>query len=212
MQFWKPGNTIALRGVLEESIVFAQACIVVRDSPEETVLLLLPGAECAFPKWARTRAGMDCPPEARWRATLEGDHDLLSARWQTNRFLMLLQPDTHCSVSLIWDDTTNHFECYYVNFQLPYVRTHSGLDTFDLELDLVILPDGEHRWKDKEDYEAGVRMGVIRQPWVDAINQATPGILESARTGRYPFDMTWRDWLPDPSWQPPDLPSGWDEI
>jgi len=209
---FSPGTTIALRGVYENQVTYAQACIVVLDTPGETVLALLPGAECALPQWYRRNPGVDPSPETRWRATIAGHHDLARARWQTNRFLMLLRPDTYYSVYLIWDDSTQQFHCYYVNFQLPYVRTHCGLDTFDLELDLVILPDRRHKWKDVEDYETGVRMGVIRQPWVDAINEAKSAVLSDAEAGLYPFDMSWRDWVPDAGWEPPDFPDGWDGI
>jgi hypothetical protein len=212
MHLFDPGSTIALRGVLENQVTYAQACLVVRDSPEETVLALLPGAQCAFPQWYRHKRNADSSPEARWHATLRGDHNLSPARWQTNRFLMLLSPGTYYSVYLIWDNNTHRFHCYYVNFQRPYVRTHCGLDTYDLELDLVVLPDGGIKWKDTEHYEAGVRLGVIRQQWVDAINEAKCSILADVEAGRYPFDMTWRNWVPSDDWVPPDLPAGWDEI
>jgi hypothetical protein len=42
------------------------------------------------------------------------------------------------------------FDCWYINFERPVVRTTEGIDTDDLELDLVVLPDGERRWKDVE--------------------------------------------------------------
>lgn len=42
------------------------------------------------------------------------------------------------------------FDCWYVNFERPVVRTEHGMDTDDLELDLVVLPDGQRSWKDVE--------------------------------------------------------------
>ena len=28
----------------------------------------------------------------------------------------------------------------------------------------------------------------------------------------WPFPTGWEDWRPDPGWEPPSLPAGWDEI
>ena len=42
------------------------------------------------------------------------------------------------------------FRGWYVNFERPYVRRSDGIDTDDLELDLVIDPDGTRHWKDVE--------------------------------------------------------------
>jgi hypothetical protein len=47
-------------------------------------------------------------------------------------------------------DPAGRFDGWYVNFERPYARTAHGIDTDDLELDLVVLPDGERRWKDVE--------------------------------------------------------------
>ena len=46
--FWKPGEVIASRGIYRKKIWSAIPTIVVRDTPEELVLTLLPGIEAAI--------------------------------------------------------------------------------------------------------------------------------------------------------------------
>lgn len=43
------------------------------------------------------------------------------------------------------------FLFWYVNFEEPYRRCADGIEINDLQLDLVIQPDGSWRWKDVED-------------------------------------------------------------
>ena len=42
---WEVGDNCALRGIVNHQVWMAKSVIVVKDQPEETVLLLVPGAE-----------------------------------------------------------------------------------------------------------------------------------------------------------------------
>jgi protein associated with RNAse G/E len=101
---------------------------------------------------------------------------------------------------------------YYINFQLPFHRTAIGLDTLDLELDIVVEPDHEWHWKDVENYHKGIDSGVIRGEWVEAIDAAKQEVFETLDHRLYPFDGSWLDWKPDPAWQPPGAMENWDKI
>ena len=35
-------------------------------------------------------------------------------------------------------------------------------------------------------------------------------VIKIAEAGEFPFDGTWTDFRPDPSWPIPELPPGWD--
>jgi len=54
IKMWKPGDIVAWRGIFNERVWHVQPTIVVKDSPEEIVLELLPGTECiaeeSYPK------------------------------------------------------------------------------------------------------------------------------------------------------------------
>ena len=101
---------------------------------------------------------------------------------------------------------------YYINFQLPFMRTNCGIDTLDLELDLDIHPDFSFEWKDVDDYEKGIKTGIILPEWVAEIETAKMKILERLEKRQYPFDGSWLNWMPDPNWLAPRLPEGWDQL
>ena len=113
---------------------------------------------------------------------------------------------------LFWNHESNHFLCYYINFQLPFRRIKNGIDTLDLDLDLVIQPDGSYRWKDEVDYQKAIEHEVILPEWVQGVEAAKSEVLARLERRAYPFDGSWLDWKPDPGWSPPPLPENWDKI
>jgi predicted RNA-binding protein associated with RNAse of E/G family len=205
---WNPGDVIAWRGIFRERIWHVQPTILVKDSPEEIALTLLPGTECIaeenYPKGKNNG-------KRRWYFVNEG-WQLAKYTWQRNRLLLLFEADKFYSTVLFWNHASNQFLCYYINFQLPFQRKDSAVDTLDLDLDLVINPDFTYRWKDEDDYCKAVEHGVITPEWVNRIERAKPEILERLENRRYPFDGSWLNWRPDPSWTPPILPENWDKI
>jgi hypothetical protein len=70
-------------------------------------------------------------------------------RWHGATALQLRRPDDWYSVWKFFS-TAGDFDGWYVNFERPLVRTPEGIDTDDLELDLVVRPDGQRVWKDVE--------------------------------------------------------------
>jgi protein associated with RNAse G/E len=129
--------------------------------------------------------------------------------WRTNRLLVLLQPETYYACCYFWQDDTDQFLCYYVNFQLPFWRSNIGFDTFDLELDIVIEPTYEWCWKDVDDYQKGIKRGILRKEWIQEIDAVKPEIFDKLKNHQYPFDGSWLDWMPDPTWSSPRLPDNW---
>ena len=195
---WQGGDHILLRGVVDGQVWEALSVIVIKDSPEETVLLLSPDAECA---WTNIAQGN------RWQAMASRDWSLQLNEWRNNWLLIFLEPNKYYAIDLIWNEA-RIFTGYYVNFQLPYRRTKLGFDSFDLELDLVVNKDLEWHWKDVADYEAGIQSGGIHQSWVTEIEQAKQEVLERIDQRMYLFDGSWLSWQP-PSRSAPKLPIGW---
>ena len=205
---WKPGDVISWRGIYRERIWHVQPTILVRDGPAETVLTLLPGTECiaeeTYPKGKRNG-------QRRWYFV---DHDWKLAKytWNTNRLLLIFEPQNYYSIILFWNHKSNDFLYYYVNFQLPFKRNLSAVDTLDLDLDLIINPDLSYEWKDIEDYQNAIAHGLILPEWSRGIETATDEIMARLEMRQYPFDGSWLNWKPDPAWQPPTLPQNWDKI
>jgi len=208
---WNPGDQIVLRGMYNQQPWHVQSVIVVKDSPEEVALLLLPGAECAAPGgYIHQKHGPDGEWD-RWQEMLNQPWKLEKYTWHTNRFLILLKPEAFYATVFIWQHATNEFRCYYINFQLPFKCSHCGLDTFDLELDLVIEPDYNWQWKDVEEYQRGIEAGILRADWVQGIENAQKDVFAKLEQRTYPLDGRWLDWKPDPTWTAPKLPAGWDK-
>lgn len=206
--FWEPGSSIAWRGIYRERIWHSQSVIVVRDAPGEIVLTLLPGSECIAPE------GYSLGKNSYKRRWNFKEKDWQSERylWRTNRLLLLLEPEKFYSTMYFWDHESNEFLCYYINFQIPFRRTHCGIDTLDLDLDLIIRPDFTYEWKDIDDYQKAIEHEIIFPEWIQGIEVAKQEIFDRLAKRQYPLDGSWVDWNPDPDWSSPKLPENWDKI
>lgn|SRR5574341_408322 len=205
---WNTGEVIAWRGIYNQKVWHAAPMIVVKDSPEETALALLPGANCFVPEgYSRGKQN----GKRRWDFK-DGPWKLDEHIWHTNRLLHLLEPQKYYAIVYFWDDKSDQFLCYYINFQLPFQRSHCGVDALDLELDLVIKPDFSYEWKDLDEYHKGIDTGIIPNEWVPEIESARTEVLERLAKRQYPFDNSWLDWCPNPSWSAPKLPANWDKV
>jgi len=205
---WKHGDTILWRGIYRNCIWHAQTVIVVKATPKEVVVALLLGAESIAPEGYLN--GKDSN-KRRWHFK-EKTWGLEKYSWHTNRLLILLEPQKYYSTMYFWNGKSNEFLCYYINFQLPFKRSHCGIDTLDLDLDLIINPDFTVEWKDVDDYQRAIENEVIFPEWIDGIEAAKQEILEKLEKRQYPFDGSWLNWMPDPNWSPPKLPENWDKI
>jgi protein associated with RNAse G/E len=206
---WKYGDVIVWRGIYRNRIWHAIPTIVVRDAPQEVVLLILPGANCMVEK--DYAAGKGKNGKRRWNFRDE-DWNLENFRWHTNRVLFVVEPQKYYSIMHFWNHASDEFLGYYVNFQQPYQRNAWGIDAIDLDLDLDIEPDLSFRWKDEDDYEQAIEHGIITPEWVQGIENAKPEILERLEKRKYPFDSSWLNWMPDPGWSAPTLPENWDKM
>ena len=205
---WQPGDVVAWRGIRNNLVWHVQPTIVVKDSPEELVLTLLPGTECA----AEETYSLGKKNGKRWWDFKQNDWKLAKYIWRTNRLLLLFEPNKCYSTILFWEHASDKFLYYYINFQVPFQRGDYSADTLDLELDLIINPDFSTEWKDKDDYQKAIDHGLISTEWMQCIQSAQPEVLDKLEARQYPFDGTWLDWTPDPNWAPPKLPKDWDRI
>jgi protein associated with RNAse G/E len=206
---WEYGDVIAWRGIYRERIWHVQPTLLVKDSAEEVVLTLLPGAACIAEKTYPLKGKKS--DRRRWYFV---DHDWQLAKytWKINKLLLIFEPQNFYSTILFWNHTNNDFLFYYVNFQLPFKRSTFAVDTLDLDLDLIIHPDLSYEWKDEEDYQQAISHGLILPEWSREIEKCTSEVFDRLEKRQYPFDGSWLDWMPDPGWQPPSLPENWDKI
>jgi len=82
------------------------------------------------------------------------------------------------------------------------------VDYMNRKLDIVIEPDPSWRWKDKDELDETVSMGLVTQAGdVRREGERLIGRLEARRP---PFRDGWESWHPDPDWPVPTLPQVWD--
>ncbi len=211
LNLWNEGDIVLMRGVYEGRAVYVQPARVVKDTPTETALLIVPGTECMVPS-GYIHYAHDVDKWNRWRETMSNTLQLEKFIWHTNRFLILLEPEKFYSTIHIWNAAADEFECYYINFQLPFQRTSLGFDTLDLDLDIVINPSYDWQWKDMHEYEHGIQEGGIRSDWVENIEHAQKEVFTRIEERTYPLDASWVNWRPNPDWSAPCLPDNWQMI
>jgi hypothetical protein len=209
---WQAGDTVALRGIYNQRVSYMQSAVVVHDTSNEVAVVILPGAECAAPEGYMNGKHGSSGHWDRWGEYVSGNWTMQPYLWRTNRLLILLHAEKYYSSFYFWQADTNQFLCYYINFQLPFRRSAVGFDSFDLELDLIIEPTFEWHWKDVEDYQRGIELGILRPEWIQEIDTAKPEIFDKLEKRQYPFDNSWMNWMPDPHWYPPTLPADWDKV
>jgi Protein of unknown function (DUF402) len=96
---------------------------------------------------------------------------------------------------------------WYVNLEQPQRRTPLGFDYEDELLDIWVPFGGEPELLDEDELEEAVRRGFFTAKRALEIRAKAERLLEEP-----PFPTGWEDWQPEPGWQLPQLPPGWDQL
>ena len=121
-------------------------------------------------------------------------------------------PERAYAVLLTWSPRWT-FEGYYVNLQSPLRPWVLGFDYVDHFLDVRIPADrAGFSWKDEDELEEAVRRGLVSDGDARRIRLAGERAAAHVLGAEPPFDRDWTSWRPDPGWEPPPLPEGWDRI
>jgi uncharacterized protein len=183
------GDSVALRQLFRGRIWNAVPATVVDDRPEHTVLWLAPATTYAM--------GDD----------LFGDWKLRERIFETSSGqLRLSRAGEPFSVHL-FRNSDGSFRGWYVNLERPQQRTTLGFDFEDELLDIFVEPGTEPRWLDEDELEEAVRRGILSPGRAVRIRRTGERVLAEP-----PWPTGWEDWQPDPGWQVPVLPPGWDRL
>jgi hypothetical protein len=194
-------KTIVWRHIYRDRLRWAIPTTLIEEFDDQIVTLLVPGTVCKAPlEYARG----DYVQQLLRSHEEIGDHV-----WHTRRSLMLAPRDAAHTISLHWDHETGAFLGWYVNLQEPMRPTAIGFDTFDQMLDIWIEPDGTWRWKDWDELVEAEQVGIFTEAEADAIRAEGQRVIANLGTL---LPTGWESWTPDPSWQLPSLPRGWDQV
>ena len=210
---WSPGTAVALRGIAHDKVWIAHAVRVIEDTADHLAVYLQPGAQCKIPRGliGRKYSG-SANSGSRWDEQDGGAWTLVDWRWQQRSAVILMQPNQYFAVFCFRSAAADVFESWYVNFQSPFSRSATTIDTLDLEIDLVVNPDLSWYWKDEEEFQAGVQRGSITAEQAQQVAAAREEILGLLGTNSSLFSPRWTKWHPDPPWDAPSLPADWQTV
>lgn len=205
-----PGQVVLHRNTRRGRIGFARPVRVVSDT-DRGLLVWVARDTPGMHEVASDGRGARGRPFSEWIAL---DYRMEPAGWVGPGVLMLFPPDADHSVWFFWTDE-GAFAGWYVNLEERAVRwadgDRAGIDVVDQDLDVWVEPDRTWRWKDEDEFTE--RLAYPEHYWVadeHAVRSEGRRVVKLIEAGEFPFDGTWTDFVPDPSWAVPDLPPGWD--
>lgn len=206
-----PGRSVLYRNTHHGRVVNVRPCRVVSDD-DRGLLLWLPRGAAVAVEVAEDGRGIRQMPFTEWVGLR---WHLIPGLWQGPGILKFLPPDVEHSVWFFFDDD-GVFQNWYVNLEEHAVRwddgAAAGVDVVDQDLDVVAFPDGSWQWKDEEEFAE--RLALPEKYWVPdeaAVRAEARRVIKLIEAAEFPFDGTWTDFRPDPTWPVPrELPPGWD--
>ncbi|WP_198537567.1 MULTISPECIES: DUF402 domain-containing protein [Frankia] len=206
-----PGEVVVHRSFTTKRLVFVRAGHVVGHDERGLRLWIPHGCPMAV-ELSTDGRGLRDMPFAEW---IRQSTVLVTRPWPGPNILMLIPPAGAHSVWWFWD-RQGRFARWYINLEAPAVAWRYdglvGVDTTDHDLDLWVCPDRTWQWKDE--HELAERLAFPEHYWVTdaaAVRAEGERLLRLVEARAFPFDGTWCDFQPDPSWRTPDtLPPGWD--
>lgn len=200
MAHWSPGDAVLVREVWRDRVFEARPATIVQDDPEQTMFLVPGAVPCGLPI-GEDGAALRLP-DRPWHLEVRerGSNPILSFAWPQTRYAVLR-----------WT-TEDGTPVWYVNLQDPLRRTALGFDTVDHALDVVVELDGSWWWKDEDELEEAVALGLFTAAEAAAFRIEGERAVTRILDREPPFDRDWAGWRPDPSWPAPSLPAGWDRV
>ena len=144
---WAAGDVIVRREVWRGRPWLANPLYVVEDTEDLLVLYQPEGSPWGF------GAGDHWPTESG-RHPYDG-----RTGWVGEGPLGLHRPGDPYAVWAYWGRPGRVFLGWYVNIQVPYRRTSIGIDSLDLELDLLVTPALDVVMKDEEHVDQSAALG-----------------------------------------------------
>jgi hypothetical protein len=123
--------------------------------------------------------------------------------WRGGGVLRFEQAGERHSIEVYWMEDWS-FRGWYVNLQTPVVMNGRFVDTTDQALDIWVEPDGTWAWKDEDELEEAVALGIWTQEQAAEIRREGERVI-AAR----PWPTGWEDWRPPDAWGPLLLPEDW---
>lgn len=209
MAYFASGRTALVRHCRGGIVQAVRPCRVVSDDDAGTLLWLPRNTPTRISLYEDDRPVRDVPLAERFTRPWHTGPGV----WTGTGVLEWIPPGSPWHTVYWFFDGAGRFRNWYVNVETPPVRWSdaeaAGFDSDDLELDVVIAPDRSCVLKDEDELEAAVRAGDLSPRVSDRTRLEASAAIDAAIAGRQPFDGRLTDFVPAPSWGPPELPAGW---
>ncbi|MFI5491052.1 DUF402 domain-containing protein [Actinoplanes sp. NPDC051859] len=204
------GRQVLYRNIDGPRLASVRPCRVISDDDRGLLLWLARGSAVLVEESTDGRGIRDMP-FAEW---IQLSYRPVPASWQGPGLLKFIPPDADHSVWFFRDDQ-GRFTGWYVNLEERALRWDdgdlAGVDVIDQDLDIVVAPDRTWTWKDEDEFTE--RLAFPEHYWVhDEAQVRAEGrrVIKLIEAGDFPFDGTWTDFHPDPTWPvPTEIPPGW---
>ena len=199
MSRFSPGQTIVLRDLQAGIVREVHPETVVLDEPDLTAFWSPPGTI--------HRKAVDSFP-----SVISDNHETRYAELypESWKILRLAVPGKWYSVLLFFDGITGSLSHWYINLEEPLQRKSYGFDYADLFLDIIAAPDlSVWHWEDEDELSEAISRGLVTPERSEMLYREGRKAIEWLSSGSSPFNG-WEGWRPDPSWEIPVFPEGWD--
>jgi predicted RNA-binding protein associated with RNAse of E/G family len=183
-----PGRVVIFRSIFRGRLLYSTPGWLLEETSAHVVTAIVPGAETL--QLVTPRANV-------MREVAAGREQTALVPWHTNRVVWLMPFNAAHAIGLFWNDASDEFAGYYINLQAPLRRTPIGYDSSDHVLDIVVAPDGSWRWKDEDEFEEAIQLGLFTP------NEAADIRAEGERVITRLSNLLptgWENWRPPPHW------------
>jgi uncharacterized protein len=199
---------VVIRTIFRGQVWTAVPNYLIEDSPERVVTAQVPGGRCRF--WAPTDKYDDPVARVRVVPTLaSGRWTTVETTWHTNRILWVWARAASYMIGHLWEDATGQFRGWYLNLQTPLRRSSIGFDLWDQLLDVVVRPDRTWFWKDEDQFDDAIRLGVIGSEEAVAVRAQGERLIRRLDAL---LPTGWEGWRPMAGWPALELPADWERI
>src|SRR5688500_4032149 len=178
MRDWRAGDHVLLREIFRNRIWTVRPLTVAHATDELIALYLAPGTVFKVPAFTHHRELL---------RRLRDGWSLTDYEWTRGRCLYLLMPHVAHAIHLRCLAPDWRVGGWYVNLQEPIRATAVGDDTMEQILDVVIEPDLSWRWKDEDELDEAIGLGVLTPLQAESVRGEGVRVIRRLEARKPPF-------------------------
>ncbi len=199
------GQPILYRELDERGqVIDVKPVTVVEDSDARIALWLPLGTPTKRPVLLNRTPGTP----RRW---MKRSWALVDSTWQWAELLIVVRPDNRRATWVRWS-ADRLFQGWVVNLQSELWRTRLGFDFRDHQLDIVVEPNRDWRWKDQGELDLAVALGRMTPAQGKAVGEEGRRAVEEIERNGGLYSEGLERWRPDALLTRPKLRADWNDL